>query len=94
MEWEDKLSDHDIAVWMNDHLVKHRRLNQNQAAHMILKRWGTAYVFRNRNGNFGINKSVLAAFKELNPADVVWSRSSQEWRFRMPYDPPTGRMVS
>jgi len=88
------MSNKDIAIWMNDMLIKNRRLDQSHAAHLILKQWGKAYLYQNANGNWAINKPILDAFRKLNPPDVVWSRGSQVWRFRMPYDPPTGRMVS
>lgn len=85
----------DIAEWMNTELVRTRRLDQSHAARAILQRWGKQHVFQNQNGNWGINKNILDAFRKLNPPDVVWVRSSQIWRFRQPYDrPATGRMVS
>jgi len=82
----------EIAEWMLIEYHKFERLNQNRIANQIRTHFGPEWVFRNRNGNFGIVKSVLNEFRRLTPEDVVWSRSGQFWRKRREHDPP-GRMV-
>jgi hypothetical protein len=67
-----------VAQWMLEKLQQQKSLEQ--------------YVYKNRQRNWGINPDVLAEFRKLTPADVVWSRSSQTWRYRRPGD-PDGRMV-
>ncbi|MGA2152474.1 MAG: hypothetical protein ABSG48_10030, partial [Geobacteraceae bacterium] len=68
-------------------------LYQQRAAWLIRQEFGEQHVYRNRNGNFGINSIILAEFKRIRPADVVWSRRRQLWRKRREGDPATGIMV-
>jgi hypothetical protein len=82
-----------IAQWMLDHYRQGGRLMQSTAAHGIRKTFGEHHVYRNKQRNWGINKGILEAFRELTPIDVVWSRSSQTWRQRRHFDPPDKRMV-
>jgi len=74
-----------VAQWMLDQYRRNSRLVQSSAAR------GIRMTFRQRN--WGINKGILEAFRELTPDDVVWSRSSQTWRQRRESDPPDKRMV-
>ena len=82
-----------IAQWMLEQYTKYKRLPQSMAARGILTNFGEQYVYKNKQRNWAINKGILEAFRKITPEDVVWSRSSQTWRARAPYDPPKGRMV-
>lgn len=81
-----------VAQWMLEKLQQQKSLKQSSAAHQIRTQWGEQYVYKNRQRNWGINPDVLAEFRKLTPENVVWSRSSQTWRYRRPGD-PDGRMV-
>ncbi len=62
---------------------------------MIRTRFGTSYVQKNKNGNWGIRSDVLKEFNALTnaePNDLVWMMSSQTWRRRLPTDAP-GRLA-
>jgi hypothetical protein len=82
----------EIAEWMLVEYQKFDRLYQNRIANQIRSHFGQEWVYRNKNGNSAIVKSVLDEFRKLTPKDVVWSRSEQFWRKRREHDPP-GRMV-
>lgn len=82
-----------IAQWMLEQYTKHKRLPQTMAARGIMIEFGEQYVYRNKQRNWAINKGILEEFRKITPEDVVWSRSSQTWRARAPYDPKEGRMV-
>lgn len=82
-----------VARWMLEQYQRYNRLVQSTAAHGIRKAFGEHHVYKNRQRNWGINKGILVAFRELTPTDVVWSRSSQTWRQRRESDPPDRRMV-
>lgn len=91
MAWtEDEMK---VAQWMINEYNKYRRLCQPVVAVAIRKQFGEAFVHRNKQGHWGINKGVLAAFKRLTGAEIVWSRSTQMWRERQPEDPVNTRMV-
>lgn len=82
-----------VARWMLDQYRRQSRLVQSSAARGIRMTFGEQHVYKNRQGNWGINKGILEEFRKLTPGDVVWSRSSQTWRQRRESDPPGKRMV-
>jgi hypothetical protein len=92
-EKERPIPAREIAQWMHEEYKKHDRLVQSYAAGQIRRRFGKEYVYRNKNGNWGINKPILDEFRKLTGDDTVWSRSSQLWRKRRASDPPSKRMV-
>jgi hypothetical protein len=57
-----------------------------------MDRFGEEFVYENENGNYGIDKKVLKAFRDLTEKSVVWERGSRMWRKREKYDGP-GRQV-
>ena len=81
----------EIAEWMVAQLVERPTLYQSRVATHVF-RHNPELVYRNKNGNRALEKSVLDAFRKLTAGDeIVWSRSSQMWRHRKPHDKP-GRM--
>lgn len=73
----------------------HGRLAQSKASAHIRKKFGLAYVVKNKNGNWGIRPDVLKAFNAVTrdePNDLVWIMSEQTWRRRRPDDAP-GRLA-
>lgn len=81
----------EAAQWMVVELVRVKWLDQETVAWELHRR-DKSLTYDNANGNLAIDKSVLAAFNKLAPAEeVVWSRSYRQWRYREAYDAP-GRM--
>lgn len=79
----------DAAKWMVQELEHVKWLDQDHvAAHLSDAAPGLVYI--NDNGNYGIDKRVLSAFKAMTP-DVVWSRSERHWRKREDCDEPGKR---
>lgn len=81
----------EIAEWMKAELDGKRNLYQSRVATFVFKE-NPDLVYRNKNGNRALHKSILDAFRKATPGDeIVWSRSGQYWRHRRPNDKP-GRM--
>jgi hypothetical protein len=85
------MTPHEIAQWMMQELTQRPTLYQSRVATHVY-RTNPELVYRNKNGNKALHKSVLEAFRSITSGDeIVWSRSSQMWRHRKPNDKP-GRM--
>lgn len=83
----------EIAAWMVEQLADRPHLYQNRVATFV-RQQNPDLVYRNKNGNWALAKPILDAFRRATPSDdIIWSRSSQMWRHRKPYDKP-GRMQS
>lgn len=81
----------EAAQWMVEQLAKQKVLDQHRAAWELNKK-DKALTYHNANGNLAIHPDVLKIFNKLtNDGDVVWSRSSFQWRYRRTSDRP-GRM--
>ena len=78
----------DIAAWMLSELNEQDLLYQEVAAYEILDRFGEHFTYYNENGNLAIDKTVLAAFRDITGDDVVWSRSERCWQRREEGDLP------
>jgi hypothetical protein len=83
----------DVARWMVDQVTEHGLLDQAAAAERIGRTFGTAFASRNGYGTWAIAPAVLAAFRKQTVDTVVWERSGQLWRHRVPGDPPGRRQV-
>lgn len=57
-----------------------RRTRQSQVVRRIRNEYGEAWSYKNRNGNWAIDKSVLKAFAGLKDESIYWDRSDQSWR--------------
>lgn len=90
---EQQVTAGDVARWMADQIAEHGLLDQAAAAETIGRTFGTAFAYENGNGTWAIARPVLAAFRKLTADTVVWERSAQLWRHRMPSDPPGRRQV-
>ncbi|POA17003.1 hypothetical protein C1886_24260 [Pseudomonas sp. FW300-N1A1] len=85
MTWTDE--DMRIAQWMLAEYRKQDCLPQSLAAREIRLMFGEAHVYRNRHGNWAVNKPILESFKALTAEYIVWSRGFQLWRPRTAQDP-------
>ncbi|TZG27127.1 DUF6953 family protein [Sphingomonas montanisoli] len=78
----------EVADWMVLQLAERATLYQSTVASHVARE-NRELVYRNKNGNWALDKTVLAAFRAKTPGDeIVWSRSSQLWRHRRPNDKP------
>lgn len=86
-----KSEEEEITRWMLAQLRADGVLYQDEAAAAIEARFGEAFVYENENGNLAIERKVLAAFRELTKATVVWEPGERSWRFREESDSPGRR---
>jgi hypothetical protein len=80
----------DVAAWMMTEIERREPhgFYQEDAAHLIQRQFGREFIYENQNGNWAIDKKVLAAFKKLSGTSVVWDRSYRYWRLRRTSDGP------
>lgn len=83
----------DVAQWMLNQINKERELYQNEVVYLIEDKFGSQFVYENRNGNLAINCEVLKEFWKLTDKTVVWSRIEFCWRIRNADDPKVGRLA-
>ena len=83
----------EVAKWMLDQISKKRELYQNEVVYQIEEKFGSQFVYENRNGNLAINPEVLKEFRKLTEKTVVWSRIEFCWRIRSADDPKAGRLA-
>jgi hypothetical protein len=78
----------DVAAFMLEELKRVRFLYQEHIVHDVRTKFGDEFVYLNENGNYAIDKKVLAAFRKIAP-DIVWERGERMWRERASYDAST-----
>ena len=93
MAQDQRVTTEAVARWMADRVAERGVLDQAAAAERIGRSYGQAFVHENANGTRAIAKPVLAAFRKLTAATVVWDQSIQAWRLRAPDDPPARRQA-
>lgn len=71
-------------MWMLDELDRHQQLDQLDAVMGIARRFGSEFLYENRNGRPAIDKRVLRAFRAVSDATVIWDRADFCWRKREP----------
>jgi hypothetical protein len=74
-----------VAEWMAAQLEQSDHLFQETVARDIEARFGKEFTYVDSNGNLGIRKNVLAAFKKLTGNTVVWERHNRVWQKRTDY---------
>jgi hypothetical protein len=70
----------EVAQWMLDQMGASHWLHQEAIAQRIQISFGEEFVYRNKNGKFGIRKAVLVEFKRLTQGQLVWVHSERAWR--------------
>lgn len=78
----------DVAQWMVLQLKNTNRLYQEVAVIKIRQQFGDTFVYRNANGNFSIEKTVLEKFRKLTDGTAIWERGDKAWRQRLSHDKP------
>ena len=77
-----------VAAWMLSRIEQAGDLYQDDAVSQISDQFGDQFTHENENGNLGIAKPVLAAFRKLTGDEVVWERGERRWRKREASDDP------
>ena len=83
----------DVARWMLNQINEKRELYQKKVVYLIEDKFGSQFVYENRNGNLAINPEVLKEFRKLTEKTVVWSRIEFCWRIRSADVPKKGRLA-
>ena len=73
---------HDVAVWMLSEIERNKCLPQLEAVAGIASRFGSGFLYMNRNGRPAISKAVLKEFRSLSEYSVVWDRTTFCWQMR------------
>jgi hypothetical protein len=76
----------EIGAWLLAFIRENgeRRTYQTQAVRAIREKFGEEWSYRNHNGNWAIDKGVLAEFGKLRDEFIEWDRSDQSWRVLTP----------
>ena len=72
----------DVGRWLHDTIIENsgRRSYQSVMVRRIRSDFGEEFSYRNKNGNWAIDKAVLKEFNKNRDEHVVWDRSDQSWR--------------
>ncbi|WP_336502879.1 DUF6953 family protein [Microbacterium paraoxydans] len=71
-----------IAEWMMARIVEggRNRTYQRRLVPQIRELFGEAWLYKNQNNNWAIDRRVLKAFGPLKTQNVLWDKGSQAWR--------------
>ncbi|MFQ2467562.1 DUF6953 family protein [Aeromonas caviae] len=83
----------DVAEWMFSHFQSSHYLYQETIVYKIKSQFGDEFVYKNKNGNLGINPAVLKEFRKLTDGIAVWERGSKAWRKLRINEQVKGRQV-
>lgn len=82
-ENESPSSASDIAQWLYGKILEMapRGYSQKSAVTYIRNTYGVTWSYRNQNGNWAINKSILDEFGKLKEKDpnIRWDSGRQSW---------------
>lgn len=76
----------EAAAWMLSRLAAEGCLYQDDVVDYLVTAKAEGLLRENADGNLVVGTSVLNAFKNLTPDNVVWVRPDFYWRFRVPED--------
>lgn len=77
-----------VAAWMLVEIEREGCIYQDDVVDYIVKAKQEGLLTENADGNQVLGKSVLAAFRKLTDATVVWVKSERYWRWRVAEDEP------
>lgn len=71
-----------IGKWLHETIRDNapRRSYQSVMVRRIREDFGEEFSYRNHNGNWAIDKTVLKEFNKLRDEHIVWDKSDQSWR--------------
>jgi hypothetical protein len=72
----------DVGRWLHQTILENggRRSHQAVLVRRIRAEFGEEFSYRNKNGNWAIDKAALKEFNRLRDEHIVWDRSDQTWR--------------
>jgi hypothetical protein len=73
---------------MLEEVQERTHLEQEHAAWVISKQFGSQFLYTNEDGGTSIDKRVLRKFKQLRGDEVVWDRSELSWQLCRPHQTP------
>ena len=76
----------EIALWMMNHIRERapKAVYQSTVVATIRSTYGAEWSYTNDNGNWAIDRKVLAEFKKIKTPDVVWNMGGQYWHIPTP----------
>lgn len=77
-----------IARWMLNQIEQESCIYQDDVVDYLIKAKREDLLTENADGNQVIGKEVLASFRQLTEATVVWVKPDRYWRLRVKEDEP------
>ncbi|WP_439254098.1 DUF6953 family protein [Pseudomonas monteilii] len=77
-----------VAHWMLAQVRRDDCLYQDDVVDMLVKSKREDLLKENAEGNLVVGREVLASFRTLTEADVVWVKPERYWRWRVAEDDP------
>ena len=75
-----------VAVWMLAQVERDGCIYQDDVVDYLVKAKREDLLTENADGNQVVGKAVLAAFRKLSDATVVWVKPDRYWRWRVAED--------
>ncbi len=77
-----------VAVWILAQVERDGCIYQDDVVDYLVKAKREDLLTENADGNQVVGKAVLAAFRRLTEATVVWVKPDRYWRWRVAEDEP------
>ena len=75
-----------VAAWMLAQVERDGCIYQDDVVDYLAKAKREDLLTENADGNQVVGKAVLAAFRKLSDATVVWVKPERYWRWRVAED--------
>ena len=75
-----------VAAWMLAQVERDGCIYQDDVVDYLVKAKREDLLTENADGNQVVGKAVLAAFRKLSDATVVWVKPDRYWRWRVAED--------
>ena len=89
---DDPATVNEVAIWLNEQVVRVGELRQETAADEVIARFGHGFVYQGALG-LRVDPRVLRRFRALSDATVVWEHREKRWRLRAPSDRPGRQQI-
>ena len=77
-----------VAAWMLTQIERDGCIYQDDVVDYLVKAEQEDLLTENADGNQVVGKAVLASFRKLTEAKVVWVKPDRYWRVRVAEDEP------
>ncbi len=77
-----------VAAWILAQVERDGCIYQDDVVDYLVKAKREDLLTENADGNQVVGKAVLAAFRRLTEATVVWVKPDRYWRWRVAEDEP------